>query len=756
MKRSFYKYLLALALLTMCLPGGAETTDADWPLCPQALEVPARPQIDADAPLAAGDVHITADKADLEQDGVSVLQGNVEITRDRQQVSADTITYNKPENTADLEGNVEYWDEAVYLSGDKGHVEFDGETGRFENSRYIIKDNRARGTAGKLFHEYDSKTKLEDVDYTTCDPEDNFWKLSASEINLDHEINWGDARNVVFRIKDIPVLYTPYISFPLSDERKTGFLFPSFGNSNRNGAEIETPFYWNIAPEMDAILTPRILSDSGVMLMGQFRYLLARGEGILNAEYLPSDNDFNNEDRNLIGFTHNQLFGDTGKLFLTYNRVSDKEYFEDFGSNLSVTSTRYLERRAEASYSGNWWNLSGRVQDYQTVDRSIPVTSRPYKRLPQINFNAYSPRNNRQFNYQVKSEISYFDRGDSNGVVTDVNDGLRFDLLPSVSYPIYNASAFVEPKLGLRFTQYDLPDSGTFDSNPNRILPIVSVDSGIFLERDTTLFNTSFLQTLEPRLFYLYIPEDDQDDLPVFDTGQFDFSFDSLFRVDRFSGPDRVGDANQFTVALTSRLINQTTGRDSGYVSLGQIYFLKDRDVFLPGGKTRDEDSSPIVAEIGTVIAGDWKLRGNMQWDPNNNKTEKLVGLMQYNPAPDKVVNLGYRVRRTTDSLTSSVTVTDIEQSDFSFHWPVNQNWSAVGRWTYATADEKTIDLFGGVEYDSCCWGFRVVGRRFLTDADGDSDVGIFLQLELKGLAGLGKSTVEFLEENLPGYQSGF
>ncbi|MBI4006336.1 MAG: LPS assembly protein LptD, partial [Gammaproteobacteria bacterium] len=333
---------------------------------------------------------------------------------------------------------------------------------------------------------------------------------------------------------------------------------------------------------------------------------------------------------------------------------------------------------------------------------------------------------------------------------------LRFDLLPSVSYPVYNASAFLEPRVGLRFTQYDLPESGTFDSNPNRILPIVSIDSGIFLERDATLFNTNFLQTLEPRLFYLYIPEENQNDLPVFDTAQFDFSFDSLFREDRFIGPDRMGDANQITFALTSRLINQSSGREAGHISLGQIYYMNERDVFLPGGKTREEDSSPIVAEIVTEIIDDWRLRGDLQWDPNNDKTEKLVGLIQYNPTPDKFVNLGYRVRKTTDSSTSSITTTDIEQSDISFHWPFNQNWSAVGRWTYATADEQTIDLFGGVEYNSCCWGFRVVGRRFLAEADGDLDTGIFLQLELKGLAGIGQKTVEFLEENLPGYKSGF
>src|SRR5690606_19598152 len=222
---------------------------------------------------------------------------------------------------------------------------------------------RARGEARSIRHEYPTRSEFSVVDYTTCDPEDNFWKFSASEINLNHEKNRGDARNVVLRIKDVPVLYTPYISFPLSKERKTGFLFPSFGSTNRNGYEVQTPFYWNIAPEMDATLTPRVLTDSGLMLMGEYRYLLERGEGELKGEYLPSDSEFGDQDRSLIGITHRQLFGDTGNFFLTYNRVSDKQYFEDFGSSINLTSIQFLERRADVYYSGTWWNTFARVQD---------------------------------------------------------------------------------------------------------------------------------------------------------------------------------------------------------------------------------------------------------------------------------------------------------------------------------------------------------------------------------------------------------
>lgn len=764
MKRRVYKYLTGSVLLTIGLSGGAAPAAEDgsaenaWPLCPSALPIPERPLVEV--PLAPGETYITADEADLEENGISRLRGDAEITRDRQQVSADFIDYDETQESADLQGNVQYWDDDLYLAGERARVEIDDETGQFENAHFFIKNSRGRGEAEKIYHEYTHLSEFTTANYSTCDPEDNFWKISASKITLNHDKNRGTARNAVLRIKDVPVFYTPYISFPLKKERKTGFLFPSFGSSNRNGFEIQTPFYLNIAPEVDATITPRVLGDSGVMFMGQFRYLLDRGNGELNLEYLPNDDEFveGKEDRSLLGFTHQQLFGRTGNLFLTYNRVSDKQYFEDFGSSINITSTQFLERRADASYSGNWWNAFVRLQDFQTVDSSIPVESRPFKRLPQVNFNAASPFRNRALNFNLRSEFTYFDRGD-NDIFADDLQGARVDLFPSITYPIHTASTFFIPKAGFRYTQYELENTGvTFKSSPDRTLPLLSLDTGAFFDRDTRLFGTGFVQTLEPRLFYLYIPFEDQDDLPVFDTGLFDFSFDSLFREDRFNGVDRMGDANQATLAVTSRLINQRTGKEAGHISFGQIYFLRDREVTLPGARERDEDTSPLVAEIGVSILDDWRARGTIQWDPNNDRTDKLTALVQYNPAVNKLINLGYRKRDTVgqQALTTPASLTDIEQTDVSFVWPLTRQWNVIGRWNYALPESRSLDLFGGVEYESCCWAARVIARRFLTDVTGDFNTGIFFQLELKGLAGIGQSTEDFLRKNIPGFESEF
>ena len=380
-------------------------------VCPTSLGIPERPNVDAD--LAEDDTHMTADEAEIIEDGISTLSGNAAITRNDQQVTAGTIKYNQPQDTSDLSDNVNYWDTELYLRSDDAFLQHDNGIGEFSYTDFILKDSRGRGTAEKLVLDIGTRTDMDRLDFTTCDPEDRFWSFTASSLSLDHENNNGKARNVVLRIKDVPVFYTPYMSFPLSKERKTGFLTPSYGTTNKNGFEALTPYYWNIKPNMDATITPRLLTNNGIMAMGEFRYLYSRGSGSINAEYLPSDNRRGDKHRNFIDLELSQKFANTGDLFATYSRVSDKFYHEDFGSQLSATSTSFLEQRADVAYSGNNWNLLARVQNFQTVNRSIPTSSRPYKRLPQIQFNYKTPKRNNKLNYGLSSEAVYFDKGDN-------------------------------------------------------------------------------------------------------------------------------------------------------------------------------------------------------------------------------------------------------------------------------------------------------------------------------------------------------
>ena len=720
-------------------------------LCPASLNIPDRPVIEAR--LEPDDTYITADEGDLIEEGISTLTGNVEISRNTQQARADEMVYDQPADTADLDGNVNYWNDDLYLQSHDSLLQFDNGTGEFNNADYILYDSRGRGQADKLIVDVGTRTEMRQLRrYTTCDPDDEVWSLTAKKLVLDHETNWGQARHVVLRVRDFPVFYTPYMSFPLSKERKSGFLAPSLGTTNRQGFEARTPYYWNISPNMDATLTPRLMTDNGVMAMGEFRYLFENAYGEVNAEYLASDNQRHDDHRNLFGMTHHQRFGsgNRGNVFLTFNRVSDRFYFEDFGTQLSATSIQFLERRADISYGGDNWNIITRLQDFQTVDPSLPVTSRPYKRLPQVLFNYRSPREYGRMSYGLGAETVYFERDDDVVFVAnnDNINGLRLHLEPFVSLPMRSMAGFLEPKLSLDYTQYNLDDSGQFSKSPSRALAKLSLDGGLFFERETSLFGSGFIQTLEPRMYYLYVPRDNQSDLPAFDTGLYDFSYAQLFRDNRFNGNDRQGDANQLTLAVSSHFINRDTGRDLGSASIGQIFYFRDRKVTLPDKPVHDEDSSAIVAEVNTKLIRNWNIGGDIIWDPNVSRgTDKITMRASYNPEPGKVLNLAYRLRRD---------ITDIEQSDVSLRWPITRNWSAVGRWNYAIPENRSLEMFGGIEYESCCVGVRAVARRFLTNINGDFETGVFLQIEFKGLGGIGKKTVEFLRQQIPGYESDF
>jgi LPS-assembly protein len=727
-------------------------------LCKPDPALPQRPEI-GDRAYRPGYLYMEADQAHAIEDRGATLRGGVELIRDQQALRTDVLIYDKPKNTVNIQGNAQFWDKAVFLSGPRGFWDLGTNVAEFKGGEYRLLERRGRGKAGiiKAFSAEDL-TRLEEVDYTTCDEEPAVWRLAAKYLKLDHAEQWGQATHITLRVRDIPVLYWPYLSFPLSDKRKSGFLAPKIGYSSKSGADVSLPYYWNIAPEYDATLIPRFLSKRGVMLGGELRYLLRSGEGQLNLEYLPSDSaSEDNDDRSLLALNHQQGFAEgRGYVYLTYARASDNRYLEDFGTSLSLTSQIFLEQRADIAYRGSFWNLLGRVQGYQSMDPLL-VVNKPYDRLPQIVFHAHLPGGFRGLHLQFQAEAVNFDR--EAGPI-----GGRIDLKPSVSFPIYTRAAFLIPKLSLRHTQYLLDNTDPEIPIPDdisRTVPIFSLDSGLFMERDFELAGAAYLQTLEPRLFYLYIPDRNQGAIPVFDTNRYDISFFRLFREDRFSGPDRVGDANQVTLALTSRFISRDSGVEHLRASLGQIVYFEDRNVTLPNDPIIDTDTlSETVAELNARLFSAWGLRGNLTWDPSSSKVQKGTLGVRYWPDPYTVFNAEYRLRQ--DVPNSLGRIEDLEQTDISFRWPLTPKWSLVGRWNYSLNTDKTLETVGGIEYNSCCWGLSAVARRYLSRAAdrpneiGRYDTGFYVQLELKGLAGLGRSTTSFLKRSIPGYQNEF
>ncbi|MGH8479021.1 MAG: LPS-assembly protein LptD [Gammaproteobacteria bacterium] len=731
----------------------ASAPDPRYALCPPDTAIPPRPSYDSrkGAPgFVAGTVQGKADEVRVPEVGRSVLVGGVELMRDQQAVAADLLTYRRDRRIAEAEGHIRYWDPSIFWSGRHALVEFDRDRARLVGGAYRLPGRRAHGEVRTVTHNSrKNETRLTEVDYTTCESEVPEWRLEARRMKINHEEDWGEAYHVFLNVLDVPIFYTPYITFPISDRRKSGFLPPTIGSSSDSGFDFTLPYYWNIAPEMDATFAPRILGDRGVLLGGQYRYLVPRGDGQLDAEYLPVDGGRDDDARWLIGYTHEQYFArHHGHLFLQFNRVSDDQYFEDFGTSLALTSRRFLEQRADARYSGDLWNVLARFHGFQTVDDTIPEINQPYDRLPQVFFNAYTPRREGGLNLDLLTQTSYFNRGA--GPI-----GGRIDLRPVVSVPFHTAGTFVVPRLGVEYTQYwlDQPATGTTaDETPNRVLPILSVDSGLLYERDLSFGGRSLLQTLEPRFFYLYIPEVDQDDLPIFDTGQYDVSFGQLFRENRFSGPDRVGDANQFSLGVTSRFIDRDSGFEHLRASIGQSYYFADREVSLTPGRVDDDPVSDVVGEVVARLANGFSARADVIFDPNDTSFNLgLLGL-RYLPDPSTIVNAEYRIRRDIVGLGQ----TGVEQTDVSLRLPVTPGLSVVGRWLYSLDGNETLEGAAGLEYESCCYAVRTVARRFLSTSTGEFDNDFFVQLELKGLAGFGRSTTSFLKRSIPGYENEF
>jgi LPS-assembly protein len=725
---------LTVALLA-CLSAHAEAP-TDWSFCGEAGRPPARPPLKV---LASGLVDIVADEADVIMGGRSTARGDVILQYDTQQIRSDRIIYNPAGATVDAPDFAEVWDRGTYLRATRAHYELEPEVGTLDGLHYQFVERHGRGEArtGSL-RVKEELLNLEDAEYTTCNPGSTDWLIRARSLRLDKQNDVGTAHHVRIRFKNVPVFYTPYLRFPLSDTRKTGFLWPSIGTSGKTGLDLRVPFYWNIAPQRDATFALRYMRTRGTQLQGEYRYLMRSGSGTAEAEYLPDDAVYG-KDRWLYKLQHDQGLSRNWSTSIGLDRVSDDQYFNDLGTRLSVSAQQFLRSYGDLHYQTTTLSALGRLEAWQTIDPSIPDDQQPYSRLPQLMVFTSLPERSRTLAPQFYGEGVRFERGE--GVT-----GNRLDLRPTLAYPIRTVGTFLVPKAALRLTGYNLQDTTPGEpDHPTRAIPTLSVDSGVFLERESAIGGRPHRQTLEPRLYYLYTPFKDQSDLPVFDTGVNEFTFTQMFRDNSFSGADRVQNANQLTFALTTRLLDDTTGAERVRLGLGQIRYFADRKVTLPGASPETTGASDIIAELAAEIARGWSFRGDYQWDPNTGLTDKGTALFRYQPDSHRVLNLSYRFLRDT-----------LEQADLSGVWPVSAHWRFVGRWYYSIPDSRNLEILAGLEYQSCCWGLRAAFRRYLTDDGAGFNTAFSLQLVLKGLAAVGQTTNELLREQIPGYQNEF
>jgi LPS-assembly protein len=678
---------------------------------------------------------VEADEATLEENKFASLSGNVIVTRADQRLKAEQVKLNKETSQADASGNVIYSDSDAEITAESAHIDLQSDVNTFEQAEFTTYDRYSRGKASRITAEKGVLATLEDVSYTSCPPDDTTWLLTADEIELNAVTGRGLAKKAKVEFFDVPIFYAPALSFPIDDRRVSGVLTPRFGHSDDRGTELTVPIYWNIAPDRDATFYPRYMSKRGLQLGAEYRYLNENNDGQINVAHLASDDEYDDEDRWAYKYQHQGNIFNDWELDTRLQRVSDKSYFEDLGNSLNLTSKTHLESRFSLKKRADNWSFHGLLQDYQTVDRTIADVDKPYERLPHFEFSAWTNEFANGFQAHVDSQYTKFDR--KNSVTGD-----RAIVYPSLTYNYDKGGYYIRPKVGVHYTHYSLDDQGNLPSSPTRTVPMFSVDSGMFYERPTQLLGSSMTQTLEPRLYYLFVDEEKQTDIPIFDTGLYDYSSSSLFRENRFSGQDRINDANQVSLAVTSRFLDQNTGEEKLGLTFGQIFYFADRDVVLPGDQPEEDSTSAIIGEIRYRPHDAFVASALHHWNPNNTKTERAFYRLKYQPDDDKILNLAYRYRED-----------ELKQSDISFLWPLGSpRWHGIGRWNYSIRDSRTLDTFGGIEYESCCWKTRFVARRWVNDVDRNYDTGVFFELELKGLGSIGNDITSFLETGILGY----
>lgn len=736
-------FCMSLASALVCALAAATCAAAGGPglkLSP-TLTAPAAP---ASNSQANPPIFIDADQLGGTYNKSIEAHGDVRLHKGEQSLYADQLHYNQVQDEVTATGRVKLQQYGDVLSGPKLKLNLTTDQGFMNKPDYSLHQSGGRGSADKLFFEGKHQYRAEQGDYTTCPCGNDDWYLRANQLDIDQDRNVGVAHGASLVFKGVPIAYTPYWSFPLHAQRKSGFLLPSIGNSGKTGLTLSIPYYWNIAPNMDATITPEIMGKRGVLLSNEFRYLEPTFNGTAHYEVLPSDNQRNGENRSAFFWQHTQSLPYGWYGWLDIERVSDDFYFTDLSTQLQTTSQVLLPREGALSKSGLWgdgeglWTFQALVSSWQTLqtDPLVPVTP-PYNRRPELTFTASKPDNLGWFDFDFTGMYDDFSHP------TMVN-GRRLLANPTLSMPLQNAYAYVTPKIGVNMARYQLTDPVTpgQPSALSRTVPTFSTETGLTFERNITAWTgQKMTQTLEPKLYYVYIPFRDQSQIPIFDTGLQDLNFATIFSDNQFSGGDRVNDANQLTAGVISRFIDPDTGAEQLRVGVAQRYYFTPQRVTLPGVAPRTDDKSDILAIASGTIVPNWNADFSWQYTPYLGQTQRFYSALRYQPAAGKVINVGYNYNQQYE----------YNQIDLSAQWPINSRWTVLGRWNYSMFDNRTLEALGGFAYNAGCWGVRVVAHRFAT-ATTDATTSVVVQLELNGLTNLGSNPLSLLQQNIGGY----
>lgn len=721
--------------------------------CPGVWVTPIPPRTPIGDP-ALSDIEIQADDVHYDAGGTSTLKGRVIISQPGRRLEADEAELTGTRSEGRFKGNILIAEPGLLLTGDQAEYDFETQQARILRTEFVSSAINAHGRADHIERNRDGLLTIARGVYSTCPPDDRAWAFEAPDIRLDQASGRGEVRNAVLQVQDVPVLYVPYFNFPIDDRRQTGILIPRFGNTNDGGFDFALPVYLNLAPDYDATLTPRLMSRRGSMLEGEFRYLLPRlGAGTLQGGFLPNDQLYDDRDRKSLSWKQNGQLTPDLLLDTNVNYVSDNAYFIDLGTDLSIINTAFQERRGDLVYSRDEnWTLLGRVQGYQTIDPLISDINKPYARLPQILLTAGRPVA-RGLAPELRSEVVYFERTVDDFSGPEIN-GARLGFDPSLSYILDAPAGRLVPRLRLRALTYELTGNGIPGGSQSEgvVVPDFSLDGQLVLERQ----QGRFLQTLEPRAYYLYAPYEEQASLPNFDTANTTFTYQQLFRDSRFAGGDRLDDANQLSLGLTSRIIAPATGEEVLRASLGQIQYFRDRKVRLDAASPVATDSSSgLAAQVAAPIGRGWSSTADALWTPDLEHASLFGVNFNYLPeSRDRLANVGYNYRRKDAALGQEA----LRQANLSFVQPFGPNWQLLGLLQYDLRGDEIQEQVAGLQYEACCWKVRLFDRRFLADPDDISPGArrerraFFIEVELKGLAGISSGVKSLLSNNMFGY----
>ena len=755
------RYFLALCLLPNVVLAEEPITTED-PVLQCIVAPPVSHSFEDRAALTGisdNDIVIISDYSTAAFNNQAHFSGDVSFSQGQRHIAADNATINQKQQRLNADGNLIFKDELFTITADTLEAQMSTNNATLEGAQYWLHGQQVHGDAKRLQITSDNNLLLAKTNLTTCPPGDESWLLEADMIKIDSEEEWGEIWNAKLRIGGIPVLYIPYMTVPVSDKRKSGFLFPNFSTSTTNGAELSTPYYWNIAPEYDLTFTPDFMSSRGLYTKTEFRYLAGeRQNGQLNFEYLGSDKLTNNANRYLYHWSHQGAINANWRVRANYTDVSDNNYFNDLKSDVNRSTDNQLSRIGEASYFERNWDFNMRVQDIKVLGED----EKPYQVMPQLNFNYRSADFWDSVDFYFNSELTNFRHQDN-----ELNTATRLHMVPGLIWPIQGPAGSFTSEVKLLQTQYwqkNTDIDSTLDDNVSRTIPQARFHGQVNFERATQLFEAQYRQTLEPQFQYLYVGYEDQSNIGIYDTAQLQEDYYGLFRDRRYSGLDRVADANQFTLGFTTRLFDETNHEKFKF-SVGQIIYFKDSEVLLEDTfKETAQSTSVLAAELDAQLYNDWFISGSVQHDTDQGKNKKNEVALDYRPSNDKLLQLSYRY--VPDLLnTNTNDRVSISQAGVRTSWPISDNLYFVGNWYYDLNESRNIETYTGVQYESCCWALRLSYHYHIkTNYDDDLseaidgreefERGIYLNFVIKGLGGSGPLGVnDMLNEGLFNYR---